>query len=899
MRPNPRIVSGRSRFAGSARAALFLMALLIVSAPVCSALSITSTSGNVMYVDSAGNVNPNLFGNYVSYNVTNDTGAAIADAWVTIGNFSGGFVSLGINENGIYHVGALAAGASRTVFFYLDVNCSSFQAGKCNVATPQSFTVSLYSGPPTTNLLGSQAFSVTVVDTTAALANKVTSVVASSNNPVLGAIVTVTTTGNTGTIGSNNIFYYSPATYFDWRATSFRLFSTSITFASGGSVTNQLLVPTSAIPTAASDYTEVATYLVQGSTSVPTPVSPVAFIGSGTQIKHTDTSKFASSFPPVGTTSNALTLSKLSSASSLPTGGTTTYTLRITNTSSSSISLDNFVDTLPVTPAAVSYVSGSSKFAGSSIPNPTISGGTLTWSGPFNIPANGTADLTFIANVPNTAGTYTNSAVAHIGTTQIDTTLSTTDNSPATVSLTVGGFAVNGTVYLDANHNGVLDSGETWTTGASVFVNLVSSGSVIQSLTVPAGTGTFSFSNVTAGTYSIVLTNSATATVAAAPSGFAFVTPSDGQLQLTVSSAAINNEIFGLFKGSMVTGKIFKDNGAGGGTANNGILDGAEAGLSGVSIKATDGGSTVFDTEVSGSDGSYSLFITAGATTVAIIKTNPANYIATGASVGTTGGSYNRATDTITFTKSTEGFFTGVNFGVVPVNTFQADGAQQALPNTTLFYAHTFSPGTAGQVTFTIASASSPSNVLFSHVLYQDLTCSGVIAAIDPVISGPVTTVAGTNLCILMKVTVPSGAPMNSSDAAVLTASFSYTNANPALNATYTVKDLTTVGTPTTAGLRLEKAVDKTTALPGANLTYTLTFTNDSSGAISNIVINDATPAYTVFVSAACGAPLPLSLTGCSVTAPAAGQTGNIQWTFTGTLNPSQTGTVTFVVKIQ
>src|SRR6185437_11534323 len=141
-----------------------------------------------------------------------------------------------------------------------------------------------------------------------------------------------TTTGNTGTIGSNNIFYYSPATYFDWQATSFRLFSTSITFASGGSVTNQLLVPNSALPTAASDYTEVATYLVQGSTSVPTPVSPVAFIGSGTQIKHTDTSKFASSFPPVGTTSNALTLSKLSSASSLPTGGTTTYTLRITNT---------------------------------------------------------------------------------------------------------------------------------------------------------------------------------------------------------------------------------------------------------------------------------------------------------------------------------------------------------------------------------------------------------------------------------------------------------------------------------------------------------------------------------------------------------------------------------------
>lgn len=852
-----------------------------------------------MYVDSSGNVSPNLVGNYVSYNVTNDTGSPIADAWVTIGSFSGGFVSLGTNENGIYHVGPMASGATRTVFFYLDVNCSSFQAGKCNVTTAQSFVVSLYSGPPTSNLLGSQAFSVTVFDTTAASANKVTSIVASSNNPVLGAIVTVTTTGNTGTIGSNDIFYYSPATYFDWPASSFRLYSTSITFASGGTVTNQLLAPTSALPPSASDYTEVATYLVQGSTSVPTPVSPVAFIGSGTQIKHTDTSKFASSFPPIGATSNALTLSKLTSVSVLPAGGTTTYTLRASNSSSSSVSLDNFVDTLPSTPAAVSYVAGSSKFAGSSIPDPTISGHTLTWTSVFTVPANGTADLTFTASIPNTPGAYTNSAVAHVGSTQIDTTLVTTDNAPATVSLSVGGATVNGIVYLDANHNGVLDGGETWSSGTPVFVNLVSGTTVVQSIAVAAGAGTFSFTSVATGTYNIVVTNSATATNAAAPSGFAFVTPTTGLLQITASSGAINNQNFGLFNGSLVSGKVFKDNGAGGGIANNGILDGGETGVGSVAVKATDGGSTVFDSEVTASDGSYTLYIASGATTVAIVKTNPANYIATGASVGTTAGSYNRPADTVTFTKTGEGLYTGVNFGIVPVNTFQADGSQQALPNTALFYAHTFSPGTAGQVTFTIASTSTPSSVSFTHVLYQDTSCSGVMNASDPIIPGAITTVAGTNLCILMKVTVPLGTPMNSSDAAVITASFSYTNANPTLTATYTVKDLTTVGTPTNSGLRLEKTVDKAAALPGANLTYTLTYTNDSSGAISNLIINDSTPAYTTFVSATCGAPLPASLTACSFTVPSAGQTGNIQWTFTGTLNPSQTGTVSFVVKIQ
>src|SRR5258708_10239619 len=226
----------------------------------------------------------------------------------------------------------MATGATQTVFFYVAVDCSSLQAGKCNIATAQSFSVNLYSGPPSSNLLGSQSFSVTVVDTTAASANKVTSVVTTSNNPTLGAVVTVTTSGNTGTISSSNIFYYSPATYFDWPASSFRLYSTSISFTTGGSAANQLLVPTSALPSSASDYTMVATYLVRGTTSTPTAVSPVAFIGSETKITHADTRIFASPLPAIGATSNSVTLSKLTSVSTFLAGGTTTYTLRATNT---------------------------------------------------------------------------------------------------------------------------------------------------------------------------------------------------------------------------------------------------------------------------------------------------------------------------------------------------------------------------------------------------------------------------------------------------------------------------------------------------------------------------------------------------------------------------------------
>jgi uncharacterized repeat protein (TIGR01451 family) len=459
---------------------------------------------------------------------------------------------------------------------------------------------------------------------------------------------------------------------------------------------------------------------------------------------------------------------------------------------------------------------------------------------------------------------------------------------------------ISGKVYLDANHNGTADSAEDWTGGASVFVNLVQSGAVVQSVAVPAGTGAFSFNGVAAGSYSLVVTNSAGAVIAAAPAGFAFVNPAAGSLQLTVSSATLNNQNFGLFHGSLVSGTVFKDSGTGvAGTANNGVLDSGETGVSGVSLRATDGGSTVYDTTQTASDGSYTLFIAPGATTVAVIKTNPARYIATGAQPGTTGGSYNRSTDTITFTKAGENLFTGVNFGTVPVNSFAADQAQQGLPGAVLFYPHIFSPGTAGQLSFSTVSAASPASVNFARVLYQDTNCNGVIDAGEPVITGPVTTSGGTNFCLVMKEIIPDGAPFNATDAAVITASFTYTNANPALAATYTVRDLTTVGSPANAGLRLEKSVDKTTALPGTNLTYTVTFVNDSSAPLSNLKINDATPAFTTFVSAACPGTLPANLTGCSVSAPAVGAAGSIQWTFTGTLGPSQTGVVLFVVKIQ
>ena len=88
-------------------------------------------------------------------------------------------------------------------------------------------------------------------------------------------------------------------------------------------------------------------------------------------------------------------------------------------------------------------------------------------------------------------------------------------------------------------------------------------------------------------------------------------------------------------------------------------------------------------------------------------------------------------------------------------------------------------------------------------------------------------------------------------------------------------------------------------ARPGDVLEYRITFTNVGVAAMSNLVINDMTPAYTVFVSAACGAPLPANLTTCTITAPAANVSGAVRWQFLGSLASALSGVVTYQVRVQ
>jgi uncharacterized repeat protein (TIGR01451 family) len=100
-------------------------------------------------------------------------------------------------------------------------------------------------------------------------------------------------------------------------------------------------------------------------------------------------------------------------------------------------------------------------------------------------------------------------------------------------------------------------------------------------------------------------------------------------------------------------------------------------------------------------------------------------------------------------------------------------------------------------------------------------------------------------------------------------------------------------------GFQLTKAVDKAVANTGDILTYTITYANTGGTTLNQLKIVEPIPAFTTFGESACGT-LGAGLSTCTVSAkPAVGATGNVEWTFLGTLAPGATGTVTVKAVVQ
>ncbi|KOR31742.1 hypothetical protein TI05_11700 [Achromatium sp. WMS3] len=376
-----------------------------------------------------------------------------------------------------------------------------------------------------------------------------------------------------------------------------------------------------------------------------------------------------------------------------------------------------------------------------------------------------------------------------------------------------------------------------------------------------------------------------------------------------------------------ISGRVFEDSGLGtGGKANNGLQDGDEIGISGVTVELTDCGATIHSSATTDDNGDYTLVIPGlgDGTDVCVKETNLANYFSISGSGGDSGSTYDVDNDYTSFTLAADTSYTGLNFGDVIVNGFSPDHSAQGEAKAVLYYAHTFTAMSDGTVKFTIDSdVSTPDNPDWTTQLYKDSNCNGMFDGDEPelLIDIDIPRETDTNYCILVKQTIPDSDSVSNNYKNVVTikAHFNYyIPSGPSRSSDLYVTDTTTVIDPLTRVV-LNKAVNKTEAYPGDILLYTLTYTNNTGGDVTALKIQDAIPNYTTLDKWCCaelGAKTcsdtpgdwSTSTANCTVTcaygttltACASGQGSGlrIQWEFTGTLSNNTEGDIKYSIKI-
>jgi uncharacterized repeat protein (TIGR01451 family) len=234
--------------------------------------------------------------------------------------------------------------------------------------------------------------------------------------------------------------------------------------------------------------------------------------------------------------------------------------------------------------------------------------------------------------------------------------------------------------------------------------------------------------------------------------------------------------------------------------------------------------------------------------------------------------------------------------------TLTPNGSNQIFPGGSVVYTHLLTNN--GNVTeaITFTNPITADNLVgWSSVFYQDTNSNGVLDGADQAVSTATTfnLTPGQSVTMFVKVTSPLGAAVGAIDTTTTRAGYNATFAIALDQTTVIAGELRLVkdqsldaGCTGVAGAFVQTNITAG-AVPGACIFYRLTATNAGASNITSVVVSDATPAFTLYRNVP-----PASTTVGSIVAPANGTAGTITATV-GTLTPSQSAVIIFVVKIQ
>lgn len=602
-----------------------------------------------------------------------------------------------------------------------------------------------------------------------------------------------------------------------------------------------------------------------------------------------------------------LGITKTASVVSATAGTPITYTVTAGNYGPNNITATGvgIVDTVPAYVTGVTWTCSASAVLGTSCAT-SGSGNNINTSA--NLPMNGTVTYTINGTISalTPLGTQITNTASLIVPGGINEYTPTNNSASATTTVTSGSNVnISGTLFNDNGagggtaHNGIMDGSEAAVTATNVgntyYVKVYRANdfsTLVGLATVTGGASTYSVSVPAYGTYTVILStdNTANFTPSLSTNGqWIYTLPLNYTLtNVTTSGTNLTNQNFGVVQGSRISGKVIKDNGAGGGiaNANDGHQNGAESGISGVTVRlANSTGVTTYDTTTTDSAGNFTLFTNTASATLRIYETNLAGYVSVNFNAGNTAGAYTIAGDYISFSYTLYNDYSGVIFSDVPVNTFTPTPlAANVTAGSSVYYAHTITPGSGGSVTFSATGRTQ--GTWPAIVYYLDANCSGGYQAGDAVISGAITATAGVPICILVKDTVPVGAANGATDVITTTAAFTYTNSPGPVTSSLTVTDTTTVVAP--ASLTVVKSASPSPGVnSGQSVTYTILVTNTGAGVATNVAVTDSLSPYAYFGLNSYGAGVPFQFvngapsSGLALGAPVYSSDKGVTWAYT------------------
>lgn len=468
-----------------------------------TATQTTATQASVdLQVQKTDSVDPATPGEVVTYTITaTNAGPADATQIVVTDNLPDGIRVTGAsstvgtvnipasaqdtvaanNDDLVVNVGALASGASATIIVNAVVLAQT-TGTLSNVVTISSTDTSLVETDSTNN---------TVTETTAL-------------TPSVDLAVTKLDSVDPAIAGQNMTYTMTVTNGGPSTATGVTLTDTlpaGVTATSTVSTTQGTASVTSGVLTA-----NVGTLDPSGTATITVLVT----VNEDTRGTLTNTATVSANETEVDTSNNSATattqvngnvdlvVTKTDNLTTVAAGGTLSYTVVVTNNGPSEATNVVLSDTLP---SNLSFTNGSTTVGtlsnnGNAV---TVNVGTLA--------SGASATITLNASVLAAAtGTLSNTATA----TAAETETNSSDNSATdTTEVAVPG-SIAGTVYIDANRNGVQDSGDTGISGVTITLTGTDIlNASINRTAITDASGNYTFDNLLPGTYQLVETQPA------------------------------------------------------------------------------------------------------------------------------------------------------------------------------------------------------------------------------------------------------------------------------------------------------------------------------------------------------------------------------------------------------